>query len=67
MSDHLVLILLATTTVTIAAVLAAGAAGYLARIDGASYLTAIARASATFAAVLNLAALLITALTPLLR
>lgn len=65
MSDHLVLILLATAIVTIAAVLVAGVAGCLARIGGASYPTAIARAGAAFVAVLTLAALPVTALTPL--
>ncbi|WP_167344732.1 hypothetical protein [Streptomyces erythrochromogenes] len=51
-------VLLTTTLVTVLALLAAAGAGKLARMDSASYPTALARAAATFAAVITLAALL---------
>ncbi|MFJ1877698.1 MULTISPECIES: hypothetical protein [Streptomyces] len=59
---------LATALLTIAfvlvvAVLAAAGAGKLARLDGASYPTAIARAAVCFAATLTLATAISGALT----
>ncbi|PRH76758.1 hypothetical protein C6N75_23900 [Streptomyces solincola] len=49
--------LLTIALVLLVALLAAAGAGQLARMDGASYPTAIRRAAAAFAAVLTLAAL----------
>ncbi|MGY4394750.1 hypothetical protein [Streptomyces sp. TE12347] len=58
--------LLTTALVTIVALLAATAAGKLARMDGASYPTALTRAATTFAAVITLAAAVAGALATLL-
>ncbi|MFD4135282.1 hypothetical protein [Streptomyces goshikiensis] len=49
-------VLLTTALVTIVALLAATAAGKLARMDNASYATALTRAATTFAGVITLAA-----------
>lgn len=53
---RLAVILLATALVVVFALLAATTAGILARLDGATYPTALLRAAATFAAALTLAA-----------
>ncbi|MDX2763028.1 hypothetical protein [Streptomyces europaeiscabiei] len=50
------LILLTTTLVVVIALLAATGAAKLARLDGATYPTAIKQAATTFAAVITLAA-----------
>lgn len=55
-------VLITTTLVVLVALLAAGVAGKLARLDGASYPTALTRAAVTFAAVLTLAAAVTSAL-----
>ncbi|WP_030194521.1 hypothetical protein [Streptomyces sp. NRRL S-87] len=57
-----VLVLVVTALVLLFALLAAAGAGKLARLDGASYATALARAAVTFAAVLTLAAAVTSAL-----
>ncbi|URM98407.1 hypothetical protein LUW76_30935 [Actinomadura madurae] len=49
------IVLLTTAVVIVFALMAAAAAGTLARLDGASYPTALMRAAATFAAVITLA------------
>lgn len=67
MSDHHAVVLLTCALVTLAAVLIAAAAGYLARRDHASYPTAITRAAVAFAATLTLTAGLVTALANLTR
>ncbi|MFF0205830.1 hypothetical protein [Streptomyces sp. NPDC005017] len=59
-------VLLTTALVTVVAVLAGAGAGKLARMDGATYPTALTRAATAFAAVITLAAALTTALTALL-
>ncbi|MEU8524033.1 MULTISPECIES: hypothetical protein [Streptomyces] len=56
------LLLFAAALVVQFALLAAAVAGKLARLDGASYPSALARAAVTFAAVLTLAAALTSAL-----
>ncbi|MGW4049514.1 hypothetical protein ACWENA_01660 [Streptomyces sp. NPDC004779] len=57
-------ILLLTVTITLViAVLAAAGAGKLARLDGATYPTALVRAAVAFAAVITLAAAVTTVLT----
>jgi hypothetical protein len=48
-------VLLTTALVTLVALLAAAAAGKLARMDNTSYPTALTRAATTFAAVITLA------------
>ncbi|MFJ6372699.1 hypothetical protein ACIQK5_31515 [Streptomyces virginiae] len=58
----LTVVLLTAALIVVLALLAATAAGKLARLDGASYPTAITRAATTFAAVLTLAAALSAAL-----
>ncbi|MER7119638.1 hypothetical protein ACFQL8_26730 [Streptomyces goshikiensis] len=63
---HLALILLAIALVVVFALLAAVAAGVLARLDGATYPATLMRAGATFAAVLTLAAVVAQTLTPVL-
>ncbi|MFD8396304.1 hypothetical protein ACFV2N_45775 [Streptomyces sp. NPDC059680] len=63
---RLIFVLLATAVVILTATIAGAGAGKLARLDGASYPTALGRAAAVFAAVLTLAATLTTALTQLL-
>ncbi|MFI6645723.1 hypothetical protein [Streptomyces sp. NPDC050504] len=50
-----------------AAVLAAAAAGKLARLDGATYPTALTRAAAAFTAVLALSAVLTSTITQLFQ
>ncbi|MFD9335491.1 hypothetical protein ACFWBF_13960 [Streptomyces sp. NPDC060028] len=57
-----VLLLLTAALVFVFALLAAAAAGKLARLDGAGYPAALTRAAAAFASVLTLAAVLIGAL-----
>ncbi|MFC9331282.1 hypothetical protein [Kitasatospora sp. NPDC057015] len=54
--NRLAVVLLATALVVVFALLAAVAAGALARLDGAGYPAALTRAATTFAAVLTLAA-----------
>ncbi|MEU1481842.1 hypothetical protein [Streptomyces sp. NPDC005760] len=49
-------VFLATALVIVLALLAAADAGKLARMDGATYPTALTRAAVTFAAVITLAA-----------
>jgi hypothetical protein len=56
MTDHTALVLLAAALAALTAALAAAIAGYLTRRDHATYPQAIARAAATFAATLTLAA-----------
>ncbi|MFE7539865.1 hypothetical protein [Streptomyces platensis] len=63
---HLIVVLLAILLVVLIALLAAAGAGKLARLDGATYPTALLRAATTFAAVLTLAAALTGALTQVL-
>lgn len=63
---HLIVVLLAILLVVLIALLAAAGAGKLARLDGATYPTALLRAATTFAAVLSLAAALTGALTQVL-
>ncbi|MFI5534465.1 hypothetical protein ACIA8O_38620 [Kitasatospora sp. NPDC051853] len=58
-------VLLTIALVVLFAFLAAAAAGVLARLDGATYPTAITRAATTFTAVLALAAAITAALTQL--
>lgn len=65
MSDHDAVILLACAQVILIALLAATAAGYLARRDQASYPAALTRAALAFTATLTLAAALATALSSL--
>ncbi|WP_323139197.1 hypothetical protein [Streptomyces platensis] len=62
----IVVVLLAAVLVIIVALLSAAAAGTLARLDGATYPTALSRAAITFAAVLTLAATLTGALAAVL-
>lgn len=59
-------ILQTTALVTVIALLAAAGAGKLARMDGATYPTALTRAAAAFAAVITLAATVTAALTAIL-
>ncbi|MEV7190418.1 hypothetical protein AB0N81_01235 [Streptomyces sp. NPDC093510] len=59
-------VLLTTTFVTLVALLAAAGAGKLARMDNASYPTALTRAATTFATVITLAAVVAGTLTALL-
>ncbi|MFE3121899.1 hypothetical protein ACFXHD_00590 [Streptomyces hydrogenans] len=59
-------VLLATALVTLAALLTGAVAGKLARIDGATYSTALTRAATVFAATLTLATVLATTLKTLL-
>ncbi len=58
-------VLLTIAVVLLVALLSAVGAGTLARIDGATWPTACARAAGTFAAVLALAAAITAALSPL--
>ncbi|MFE2699646.1 hypothetical protein [Streptomyces mirabilis] len=55
-------LLLATTLVIVVALLAAAGAGKLARLDGATYPTALTRAATAFAAVITLATAVTAAL-----
>ncbi|MGK5693450.1 hypothetical protein ACSNOJ_11220 [Streptomyces sp. URMC 128] len=59
--------LLTTALLLVVALMVAGCAGKLARLEGASYPTAITRAAATFAAVLTVAAAVTAVLVPLMR
>ncbi|MFF3431367.1 hypothetical protein [Streptomyces sp. NPDC002602] len=59
-------VLLTTAFVTVVALLAAAGAGKLARMDNASYPTAVTRAATTFAGVITLAAVVAGTLTALL-
>ncbi|CAM5651914.1 hypothetical protein [Streptomyces griseomycini] len=52
---NVALVLLTTALVLVIAVLAAAGAGKLARLDGATYPTALTRAATAFATVLTLA------------
>ncbi|MFF1779785.1 hypothetical protein [Streptomyces virginiae] len=63
--NHLATVLLTIALVLICAILTAVAAGVLARLDGATFPSALSRAAVTFAAVLTLAAAITTALTAL--
>lgn len=67
MSDRIALILLACALALMVAVIVGTGAGYLARRDYATYPTALVRAVVAFAATLNLAATLTTALVALGR
>ncbi|ONK15568.1 hypothetical protein STBA_64010 [Streptomyces sp. MP131-18] len=58
-------VLLYTLLVTVVALLTAACAGKLARMDGATFPTALARAATTFATVVTLAATVTAALTAL--
>ncbi|MEV4613054.1 hypothetical protein AB0K43_10680 [Kitasatospora sp. NPDC049258] len=60
-------VLLAAALVLVLALLAATAAGTLARLDGAGYPAALTRAAATFAAVVTLATAVTGALAQCLR
>ncbi len=64
--NHIAIVLLATALVVVLALLTAAAAGTLARLDGATYPTALMRAATTFAASLTLAAAVTGALAQLL-
>ncbi|MGW5002506.1 hypothetical protein ACWEP8_33155 [Streptomyces hydrogenans] len=64
---NLALVLLTTAVVFVIALLAAAGAGKLARLDGATYPTALTRAAVAFTAVLSLAAAITAALTGLLN
>ncbi|MFD6343131.1 hypothetical protein ACFWF9_00190 [Streptomyces roseolus] len=59
----LAVLLLAIAVIIVLALLAAAGAGKLARLDGATYPTALTRAVVAFAAVLTLAAAIATVLT----
>ncbi|MEU6212813.1 hypothetical protein ABZ891_23310 [Streptomyces sp. NPDC047023] len=59
-------VLLTIAFVTVVALLVAAGAGKLARMDNASYPTALTRAAATFAAVITLAAVVTAALAAIL-
>ncbi|WP_202122778.1 hypothetical protein [Streptomyces sp. BA2] len=58
-------VLLTTALVIVIALLAAAGAGKLARMDGATYPTALTRAATTFTAVITLAAAVTAALAAL--
>ncbi|MFD9522509.1 hypothetical protein [Streptomyces sp. NPDC059979] len=64
--NRLALVLFAAALVVMFALLAAAAAGTLARLDGATYPTALMRAATTFAAVLTLAGAIATVLAQFL-
>ncbi|OEJ35178.1 hypothetical protein [Streptomyces subrutilus] len=69
MVDHVALQLVdevVAAFVLVLALLAAGAAGVLARLDGATYPSALMRAAATFAAVVTLATAIAGVLTQIL-
>ncbi|WP_435220524.1 hypothetical protein [Streptomyces sp. Tue6028] len=59
-------VLLSTALVLVVALLAAASAGKLARMDGATYPTALTHAATAFAGVVNLAAAVTAALAALL-
>ncbi|MEU3606254.1 hypothetical protein AB0E83_12480 [Streptomyces sp. NPDC035033] len=63
----LAVVLLTLALVVVLALLVAAGAGKLARLDGATYGTALTRAAVAFAAVLTLAATTAGALADLLR
>ncbi|MFF7859416.1 hypothetical protein [Streptomyces sp. NPDC007904] len=63
---NIAFVLLTTALVLVIAVLAAAGAGKLARLDGATYPTALTRAATAFTAVLTLATAVAGALTALL-
>ncbi|MFE1872985.1 hypothetical protein ACFW9N_19065 [Streptomyces sp. NPDC059496] len=60
--NHIAVVLLTTGLILVFALLAAAAAGVLARLDGATYPAALMRAATTFAAVLTLTAAITGAL-----
>ncbi|WP_405467130.1 hypothetical protein [Streptomyces canus] len=62
---ELAVVVLTAVLVVLVALLTAAGAGKLARLDGATYPTAITRAAATFAAVLTVAAAVTAALAAL--
>ncbi|WP_432124314.1 hypothetical protein [Streptomyces sp. C10-9-1] len=62
---NLAVALLTTALVIVVALLAAAGAGKLARLDGATYPTALTRAATTFTAVLTLATTATTTFTAL--
>ncbi|MFB6573002.1 hypothetical protein [Streptomyces noursei] len=64
--NRLALVLLTIALVVVFALLAAAAAGTLARLDGATYPAALTQAATAFAAVLTLAAALAGALAQFL-
>ncbi|MDX2682177.1 hypothetical protein [Streptomyces soliscabiei] len=59
-------VILTTALVIVIALLAAAGAGKLARMDGATYPTALTRAASAFAAVISLAAAVTVAIIALL-
>lgn len=59
-------VLLATALIIVVALLAGAAAGKLARMDGATYPAALARAATAFATVITLATAVATAIAALL-
>ncbi|WP_328457718.1 hypothetical protein OG780_43130 [Streptomyces sp. NBC_00386] len=63
---NVALALLTTALVLVVAVLTAASAGKLARLDGATYPTALTRAATAFTAVLTLATAVVGALAALL-
>lgn len=63
---NVAVLLLSTALVIVIALLAAAGAGKLARLDGATYPTALARAAVTFAGVLTLATTMATTFAALL-
>ncbi|MFJ5776082.1 hypothetical protein [Streptomyces sp. NPDC093094] len=63
---NIAVVLQSTALVIVVALLAAAAAGKLARLDGATYPAALARAATVFAAVITLAATVTAALAALL-
>ncbi|AWT46846.1 MULTISPECIES: hypothetical protein [Streptomyces] len=67
MSERSVLVLLVCALVTLIGVLAAAAAGYVARRDHASYPAALARAAVAFTATMSLAATMTSALSCVLH
>ncbi|MFE4662555.1 hypothetical protein ACFRFJ_38440 [Streptomyces hydrogenans] len=64
---NIALVLLTIVIVLVIALLAAAGAGKLARLDGATYPTALTRAALAFTAVLTLAAAVTAAFTGLLK
>ncbi|GHE55275.1 hypothetical protein GCM10014715_05090 [Streptomyces spiralis] len=64
--NHIAIVLLGAALVVVFALLAAAAAGTLARLDGATYPAALMRAATAFTAVLTLAAVVTGALAQFL-
>ncbi|WP_328484903.1 hypothetical protein [Streptomyces zaomyceticus] len=64
---NLALVLLTTALILVIALLAAAGAAKLARLDGATYPTALTHAALTFTTVLTLAAAITAAFTGLLK